>query len=343
LLSRPVAVYDAGMENTFDEQNRMEHEELLAEFAALFPQGWAGADVMAALAPQGWAESPLAKVYHPSAATVYEETIRIRRNLESLPFKRKEDAPPPPPEPTLAEIEAEHVESPVEAERECQELLGLCLWDIFSDNHEVSADDGRLLDLGSMRGSGGFLAEVLNAQDGPKPPKREEPEFLKEMLEKLGGGQNSPMYEMMRKEMYGDGGYTYMDFYMGSHMVGSRADLTPVYEFIFRRLYARGMDWKYVFPRLHLVDFSGAKKAMDEQKRRESGEEEWEEYDPSAEFEKEQEEAERQQQVAEMREKLDDAHREAVEDAQDREPPKVVLAYQTVYGEFPLGWPPEAD
>ena len=330
------------MENTFDSQARFEEDELHGEFAALFPQGWAGADVLAELSPQGWAASPLAAVYHPSAATVYEETIRIRRNIENIPFKKKPDAPPPPPEPTLAEIEAEHVESPVEAERECQELVGLCLWDIFSDNHEVSAEDGRLLDLGSMRASGGFLAEVLNKQDGPKPEPREEPEFLKEMFSKMSGGpEQSKMYEMMRKEMYGDGGYTYMDFYMGTHMVGSRADLSPVYEMIFRRLRARGLDWKYVFPRLHLVDFRPLKKALDEKKRQESGESEWEEYDPSAAFEQEQEETEHEKEVAEMREKLDEAHLEAVEEAQDQEPPKTVLAYQAVYGELPLGWPPE--
>lgn len=32
-------------------------------------------------------------------------------------------------------------------------LLGLCLWDVFSDNHDVIAADGRVVHLGSFRGS----------------------------------------------------------------------------------------------------------------------------------------------------------------------------------------------
>jgi hypothetical protein len=297
---------------------------------------------MAELAPHGWSASPLAAVFHPSAAQIYDETVRIRRNLESLPFKRKPDAPPPPPEPTLAEIEAEHVDAPVEPERECRELVGLCLWDIFSDNHEVTDADGRLLDLGSMRAGGGFLAEVLNNQGGPKPPPKEPSPFFEEMVAKsCDSEKHAEIMEMLRKEMYGDGGYTYMDFYMGTHMVGGRADLTPIYELIFRRLRTRGLDWKYVFPRLYAVDMRPLGKALDEKKRRERGEEEWEEYDPSAAFEKEEEEAQRDKEIAEMRESLDEAHRDAVEAARDEEPPATVRAYRAVFGEFPEGWPPE--
>jgi hypothetical protein len=37
-------------------------------------------------------------------------------------------------------------------------LVGQCLWNILSDNHEVLAADGRVLDIGSFRASGGFLA-----------------------------------------------------------------------------------------------------------------------------------------------------------------------------------------
>jgi len=234
------------------------------------------------------------------------------------------------------------VDAPVEAERECQELVGLCLWDVFSDNHEVAAADGRLLDLGSMRAGGGFLAEVLNKQGGPKPPPKEPSEFFNDMVAKAGDGpQQAAFLELLRTEMYGDGGYTYMDFYMGTHMVGGRADLSPVYEMVFRRLRARGLDWKYVFPRLYAVDMRPLGKALDEKKRQESGEEEWEEYDPSAAFEEEQEEAQRDEEIAEMRESLDEAHRDAVEAARDEEPPATVRAYRAVYGELPEGWPPE--
>src|SRR5207237_8126227 len=47
----------------------------------------------------------------------------------------------------------------------------------------------------------------------------------------------------------------YIHFYMGSFWVSERADLSPVYEMIFRRLKARWLDWRYRLPRLHLIEF----------------------------------------------------------------------------------------
>ena len=64
-----------------------------AEFAALFPNGWAGPDVLAELAPHGWERSPLLTVCHPSVQQVYEETVRMHRNMANCPG-RKPDAPP---------------------------------------------------------------------------------------------------------------------------------------------------------------------------------------------------------------------------------------------------------
>lgn len=118
-----------------DEHERLSDDEIKAEFANLFLQWWAGLDVLCELAPQGWAESPLVAVYHPSAAQVYEESVRMHRNLAGL--RRNPDGPPAALEPTLEEVTANHTQVPVETERECQELVALCLWDIFSDNHEV--------------------------------------------------------------------------------------------------------------------------------------------------------------------------------------------------------------
>jgi hypothetical protein len=324
-----------------DPELTLSDDELKAEFAALFPNGWAGPDVLAELAPGGWAASPLAAVFHPSAAQVHEEAVRVGRNLAAL--GRRPDAPPPPPEPTLAEIKAEHVETPVEPERECQELVGWCLWDIFSDNHEVTAADGRTCDLGSHRSAGGFLAEVLNAQGGP-PPAPKPPELDAMLNDLLGKAGTMPpeFLAQMKKEMGGDGGYAYVDFYMGTRSVGGRADLGPVYEMIFRRLRARDMDWSYTFPRLYLADFRPLKKMLDEQKREEAGEEEWSGYDPAAAFEEEAADRKKDEEIAEMRAKLDDGHREAVAAAQRAEPPATVRAYRAVYGAFPQGWPPEA-
>jgi len=47
----------------------------------------------------------------------------------------------------------------MEPERELQELVGRCLWDIFCHSHDVIAEVGRTLDLGSMRSAG-----ALNSQ-----------------------------------------------------------------------------------------------------------------------------------------------------------------------------------
>jgi hypothetical protein len=139
------------------------------------------------------------------------------------------DPHPLPPEPTLEEVVRDSREHPVETEREVRELVGGCLWDVFSDSHEVVADDDRLLDLGSFRGSGAFLADLLNRQIGTDE-------------------------------------YDYLHFYMGTIWVAGRADLAPDYEIIFRRLRGRGLDWIYHFPRLYAVDLRPLKKAMDEQK-----------------------------------------------------------------------------
>ena len=314
-----------------------EDDELEAAFVALFPNGWAGPDVQAELAPGGWANSPLAAVFHPTAGQVYEESVRVHRNLAGLGRPRP-DAPPPPPEPTLESVTAEHQETPVEPARECQELVGWCLWDVFSDNHEVIDADGRRLHLGSHRSAGGFLAKVVNAQGGPRPPARPGMDEWKEKLFPEMPADRpdlSAFVDQMKMEMFGDGGYTYLDFYMGAGTVAGRTDLGPVYELIFRRLKARRLDWVYHFPRLFAVSFRKPKEAGDEP--------EWAGYDPSAAFEADEAERQREEESAKLREQLDDGYREAVAAAQDQEPPATVKAYRAVYGHLPDGWPPVAE
>jgi hypothetical protein len=198
--------------------------ELVAEFERLFPQGFAGPDVLRELAPEGWKASPLAAAFHPTPAQLFEEALHMHRNLLSL--RKPDDPRPVPPAPTLEETAREFREHPVETEVEVRELIGQCLWDVFSDGHEVIGLDDRLLDLGSFRGSGGFLADFLNRQ--------------------IGGQQ-----------------YDYLSFYMGTIWIAGRADLAPVYRLIFRRLHSRGLDWVYHFPRLYAVDLRPLKAALD--------------------------------------------------------------------------------
>ena len=270
--------------------------ELEAEFDRLFPHGFAGSDVVHEIAPGGWENSALLAIFHPSLTQSYEETLRMHRNLGRL--RRLDDQRPVPPEPTLDEVTRDFRESPIEAGREVGELVGQCLWDVFSDSHEVVGPDGRVLDLGSFRGSGGFLAEILNRQSGAEH-------------------------------------YDYLSFYMRTIWVAQRADLSPVYKMIFRRLRGHRLDWIYHFPRLHAVDLRPLKEALDQKP-----EPDWLSYSPSEALAKQAEQRERDQELAELRASLDEGYREAVDEALKQPPPATVQAYEAVYGCFPRGWPP---
>ena len=147
------------------ETKRLTDPELHALFDGLFPHGFAGADVLAEIAPEGWEHSPLLACFHPSVEQLFEERVTIHRNLEEwrrlaggAKARRRST---PQPEPTLEDVRREYEPSPVNEDEEVTELVGLCLWDIFSDNHDVIAADGRVADIGSFRGAGAFLDEHL--------------------------------------------------------------------------------------------------------------------------------------------------------------------------------------
>jgi hypothetical protein len=253
------------------DREQLSERECEAVFARLFPLGLGGADVRVEIAPAGWDQSPLLAVFHPSVEQVHRERVRIRRNLRRLGEGRR--TRPDEPEPTLEQVRATWQDSPVERDREVRELIGDCVWDIFSDNHDVVAPDGRLVHLGSFRGSGGFVADLLNRE-------------------------------------VGDDRYDYIDFYLGTIWVSDRADLTPVYAMIFRRLARHGYDWEYTFPRLYAVRLA------------------------------EPDDSERDRRGTELDEMLEDGHREALARAQDEPPPRTVEAYRAVYDRDPRGWPP---
>ena len=195
-----------------DEQ-RLNEEEQAALFDALFPDGFAGPDVMTEIAPGGWSASPLVACFHPSVEQVWREAVAMHHNVASLVCR----GAPPRPVPTLDGIRQSFVPTPVAPEREACELVAACVWDIFSDNHDVISADGRRVDLGSFRGTAGFIADYLNAK-------------------------------------LGSSGYDYMDFCMGTIWLRGRADLSDVYRMVFSRLKREGCDWRYSFPRLGVVD-----------------------------------------------------------------------------------------
>ena len=208
------------------QDKRLTGRELHALFDELFPNGFAGADVLAEIAPEAWELSPLLACFHPSVEQLFEERVTIHRNLEEwrrLGRRREGTAAlEPRPEPTLEDVRREYEPSPVNAEEEVTDLVGLCLWDIFSDNHDVIAADGRFADIGSFRNAGAFLDEYLTRdQEGSR-----------------------------------DGDY--MRFYMGTIWISRRTDLMPVYAMIFRRLKAVGGDWVYHFPEIGIVELAPA-------------------------------------------------------------------------------------
>ena len=215
------------------QSKRLSDAEQTAFFDRLFPHGFAGADVLAEIAPDGWEKSPLLACFHPSPEQVFKEALQIHRNLEGLMRPRREhepdeSSPAPRPEPTLAEIRAQWKDEPVNVAEEVPHLLGLGLWDVFSDNHEVIAAAGRVVDIGSFRGAARFIAEYLS-------------------------GPSDDLLSM-----------DYCRYYMGTIWIGQRTDLTPVYRLIFRRLHALGADWEYHFPEIGLVDLAPLKEALEQ-------------------------------------------------------------------------------
>jgi hypothetical protein len=219
------------------EATQLTDGELQALFDRLFSRGFAGADVCAELAPQGWERSPLLACFHPSAERILEECLSMHRNIEALHHavtrrgKVRPHGTAPAPEPTLEAIQREYTPTPVNRHDEMTELVGSCLWDIFSDNHDVIVADGRVAHIGSFRGASAFLDDYLSEHRGT--------------------------------HRAGD----HMRFYMGTLWISDRADLAPVYAMIFRRLEALGADWVYHFPEIGLVEFESVDADADRSNR----------------------------------------------------------------------------
>lgn len=266
----------------------------------LFPGGLEDPGLLRELAPEGWDRSPLRLVFHPTVEQVYAESVAIHNNIQRL---RRPGAQPTPP-PSFEQIRQEHRDEPLAPREECADLIGRCLWDIFSDGHDVRTADGVEVDLGSFRGAAGVIAEFRQ-------------------FASTGKGELSR-------------GWDYLDFYMGTIVVRGRADCTPVYALIFRRMHRLGLEWRYVHPRLGLVEFGDPEEFPNE-----TGAPEWLGYDPSKAIAREQERRRRRQATAELQEVLDQAYRESVEEARKHPPPHTVQAYRAVYGRWPAGWPPE--
>jgi len=283
-----------------NETTRMSDAELRKFFGQMFPDGFAGADVVREIAPAEWKSSPLFACFHPSPEQVLAELLRMHRvsqELRALRCKNTLEEPERPDiaEPTIEQVLAEWEDQPVNLTDEVTSIVGACLWDVFADNHNVVAADGRAVDIGSFRGASAFLDECVT-------------------------GLNQSW----------DGGDDYR-FYMGSAWISGRADLTPVYRMIFRRLNLLEADWEYVFPQLYLMDLSSLRQAAEEQVGT---------YSPSEAFAQDQEERQQKIEFEQAQAELEDAHKQARREAMAKPPPATVRAYQQVFDRNPKGWPP---
>ena len=119
--------------------------------------------------------------------------------------------------------------SPVDPLEEWQELVGSCLWDVISDNHDLILDTGELVNFGSFRMVSALIDQFITS-------------------ETLGDDWD-----------FGD----CMRFYMGTSFIQGRTDLRPVYRLIFKRLESLGCRWRYSFPRIYAIRFEKSGETCD--------------------------------------------------------------------------------
>jgi hypothetical protein len=242
------------------------------------------------IAPNGLKNSALVQFLHPTPEQQYEEYLRVRENLNRL----SKEPNPAEEEKSIRDFEQDDLSSIAEYE-EFLYLLGLTIYDIFSNNHEIISKDNKVYDLGSMRGSGQFIADYFN-ESFPGTTK-----------------------------------YDYLDFYMGTNLIESRGDLTPLYEYIFKRLKNVGCDWKYSFPRLFAINLQ---KFSDPSKKDDLGN-----YQPEKSLEKQLEQKQKNEEVKNLQEKFDKFHDAEYEEAKYKPLITIVQAYKNVYGRLPEGHP----
>ena len=157
----------------------LNEQESIDLLERIFPTGLRSADLLNALCLEGWQNSSLKALFEDAP-----ETSREEADVAKLGH-----------------------------------LIGSCLWDILSDNHDLLLADGRVVHLGSFRAAGGVISDFLATDSA--------------MVFRSGEG--------------------YLEFYMGTWAIKNRTVLKPIYRRIFSRLRGCGVGWKYSFPRLQVI------------------------------------------------------------------------------------------
>lgn len=202
-------------------ENRMDDIECTDLFLYLLdsPQ-----EIMNQLAPSGWENSPFVKVFHPDAEEILEKRLRFHNNVSGL-FKSKKTEIEPTLEGIINELAGK--DDPVKPYDEFIDIFGSALWCIFSNNHEVVDDKEQVYDIGSFRGSGGFIADFLNEH-----------------------------YPLAKS-------FDYMDFYCSDLLLLDEEHSYPLFVHIFDKLKVKGLDWNYSFPRMGIVSFNKDETTID--------------------------------------------------------------------------------
>jgi hypothetical protein len=216
-------------------------------------------------------------------------------------FKKKKEKEEKKEELSFEEFFAKYPteEKLINASEEFIYLFGLSMWDIFSDNHEVINKTNQIYDIGSFRGSAGFIADFIN--------------------------QHFPVANAR---------YDYMDFYCGSIWVRSRVNLTIFYEYIFKRLKEQHCTWRYSFPRMYLFNVRKLRDELEAEKPQDIAN-----YNPNKALEEEMERNKQEQESQGLQERLDESYYEALEEAKHKPLPKTVQAYKNIFGNTPDGFP----
>jgi hypothetical protein len=178
-------------------------------------------------------------------------------------------------------------------DEELREVIGLSLWDILSDGHLVIAADGRAVDIGLIHSASNFL-------DGC-----------------VGGDASMGRQGLPR-------------FFLGTHSISRRADLTRVHAMIFRRLRSLGADWFYRLRLYGPADFDSWREACESagsggctqavpdhaRQRQRAKDSKW------------------------FRSEFGAGFARGIAEMMKRPPPPAVLGYRRVYTRDPRGWPP---
>ena len=274
--------------------------ELKKCFDQLFPHGFAGADVVREIAPEQWENSPLLACFHPGPQQVLKERVLMHESMQELPDTRQKP-------------DATETGLPPQPTPTIEEVLTEWKEQPINVTEEVTQLVG--LCLGDV-----FSHNHKVIAAGSRMVDIGSFRYASAFLDEYITGPRGKW----------DCGDEYR-FYMGSRWISRRADLKPVYKMIFRRLKSVAADWSYQFPQVYLVDLSPLREAMEKKP---------ETYSPSEAFAKEQEERELQAELRRTKEELEELQNQNRREAMDRPPPRIVQAYQEVYGRDPKGWPP---